>query len=605
MCPILEHAYVELRNLKTAEDTARRFSGIAATPETDRVGDSLDLAGATFTNPLPLLWHHDNRQPIGQVTLRRTAEAIVFDASLPAIDEPGPLKTRVDEAWQCFKSGMITAVSIGYRILDGGVEYLRNGTRRLTKIEICELSAVTVPANPSAKILSVKSLFQGERFMLTAAEHVTALEKKRGELAAAMAALMDTAARENRHLTPDETAQHSAYAAEAAACETTIAQWKATEALQQKSAIAVARPYGHVSITPQVEKGTAFIRFICAQLMAKQLSCSAADYAGRWNDSTPQVALALKAAVAAGTATDATWAGPLVQPNITADFIELLRAATIIDKIPGLYTVPFNVKIPQQTGAGTYNWVGEAKPKPVSALAFASVTLDWAKVAGIIVLTQELIKLSNPKAEEVVRREMVAGIARFMDAQFTDPAVAAVAGLNPASITNGAPTAAATANPLADLLGLINHFTSFNIAVDGLTFIMSPSNLLALTFRTNTDGSPVFPGLTINGGSWRGMTFIASNTVTTKVIGLQPALIMYADDGGVTIDASAEASLQMDSAPMSPVDATTVYVSMFQANCVALRAERYSNWKKVNPNAVKYLTAAAYPAPTVEPGAGE
>ena len=33
---------------------------------------------------------------------------------------------------------------------------------------------------------------------------------------------------------------------------------------------------------------------------------------------------------------------------------------------------------------------------------------------------------------------------------------------------------------------------------------------------------------------------------------------MMADDGAVTIDASTEASLQMDSAPMSPVDATTV-----------------------------------------------
>jgi hypothetical protein len=94
------------------------------------------------------------------------------------------------------------------------------------------------------------------------------------------------------------------------------------------------------------------------------------------------------------------------------------------------------------------------------------------------------------------------------------------------------------------------------------------------------------------------MNFIVSNAVSTSVIALQPSLIAYADVGGVTIDASSEASLQMDSAPMSPVDATTVYVSMFQANCVAMRAERFVNWKKINANAVKYLTAAAWPAPT-------
>ena len=94
-----------------------------------------------------------------------------------------------------------------------------------------------------------------------------------------------------------------------------------------------------------------------------------------------------------------------------------------------------------------------------------------------------------------MRADMVAGIAQFLDAQFIDPAVAAVAGVNPASITNGAPTAAATTNPLADIMGLINHFATNNIPVDGVTFIMSAANALSLSFRTNLDGSPEFPGV--------------------------------------------------------------------------------------------------------------
>ena len=147
-------------------------------------------------------------------------------------------------------------------------------------------------------------------------------------------------------------------------------------------------------------------------------------------------------------------------------------------------------------------------------------------------------------------------------------------------------------------MGLINHFTTNNIAVDGVTFIMSASNALSLSFRTNLDGSPEFPGIGINGGSYRGLQFVTSNTAGTNVIALQPALILYADDGGVTIDASREASIQMDSAPASPVDATTVLVSLWQMNCVGLRAERFINWKRANANAVKYLTAAAYPAPS-------
>jgi len=66
----------------------------------------------------------------------------------------------------------------------------------------------------------------------------------------------------------------------------------------------------------------------------------------------------------------------------------------------------------------------------------------------------------------------------------------------------------------------------------------------------------------------------------------------------VTIDASEQASLQMDSAPASPADATTVYVSLWQTNSIGLRAERFINWAKANANAVKYLTATAWPAPS-------
>ena len=121
-------------------------------------------------------------------------------------------------------------------------------------------------------------------------------------------------------------------------------------------------------------------------------------------------------------------------------------------------------------------------------------------------LTEELVRLSSPKAEELVRADMIAGIAQFLDTQFIDPAVAAVAGVNPASITNGAATtAAATTNPLADFMGLINHFAISNIPVDGVTFIMSPANALSLSFRTNLDGSPEFPGVSMTGGSYHGI----------------------------------------------------------------------------------------------------
>jgi HK97 family phage prohead protease/HK97 family phage major capsid protein len=597
-----------LLEIKSVSPEARRFSGIASTPELDRQGDSIDPAGVTFKNPVPLLFHHDQKQPLGRVTLTATPAGILFEAVLPALEDPSPLKSRVDDAWACIKAGVITGVSIGHRILDGGVEYLKSGVRKIRKSEIYELSLVTIPANTGATILSVKALsrHKGPIMKQTSTEHISALENKRAALAARMTDILQTAADAGVTLADaPEAAEHDGLTDQVKSIDADLGRWREHERLNISAAApvppvpAASRVVPYVSVRSNVEPGIRLARLVIAKVASRYESCDAATYAEkRWNDSTPEVALALKAAVAAGNTTDAAWAKPLINPGIVEDFLPLLRAATILGKIQGLKKVPFNVNVPSQTAGAAINWVGELKPKPVSPLAFAMENLGFAKVAAIVVLSQELVRFSNPSAEELVRDSLVKDIALFLDGQFINPAVAAVTGVNPASITNGAPTAAATTNPLADIMGLINHFVTNGIPIEGLAFLLSPSNALALSFRTNLDGSPEFPGIGVNGGSYKGLQFITSNTVTTNVVALQPSHILYADDGGVTIDASTEASLQMDSAPASPPDATTVYASMFQSNAVAIRAERYITWKRVGTNSVKYLTATAWPAPT-------
>jgi len=541
------------------------------------------------------------------------------------------VRDRVNDAWHSIKAGLITGVSIGFRPLDGGVKMLPTGGMHLLKTEICELSLVTVPANIETTIQTIKS-FDAPHLAAsghhspgvsgrpnrhpvmtpTTGEHIQNLENKRAAVVGRMTEILEAGAADGVTLEPETAKEHDELTAQVKSIDGDLQRWREHEKLLiTKAAPAPAAPLGivrapqQISVRPNVPLGMPFVRRAIALLACQGNKHEAAEYAKRWDDSTPEVALSLKAAMAPGTTTDPTWAAPLVNQTMVNDFIELLRPATIIGKIPGLRNVPFNCKIPMQTAGGTYGWVGEAKPKPLTKLAFASDTLGVTKVAGIIVLTEELVRFSNPSAEALVRSDMVAGIAQFLDQQFIDPAVAAVAGVNPASITNGAPTAAATANPVADIMGLISHFAANGIPVDGVTFIMSPANALSLSFRSNLDGSPEFPGVGLNGGAYRGLTFITSNVAGTNVVALQPAMILYADDGGVTIDASREASLQMDSAPMSPADATTVYVSLFQNNMVALRAERFVNWKRVGANPVKYLTATAWPAPTGTSGPAE
>lgn len=620
----MEHA-VAFLHVKAFDAKSRTFSGIATTPELDRHGHRVDPAGITFTNPLPLLWHHERDAPVGTATLGiPTEDGTPFTAEVPFVAEAGKLKDRCDEAIHCLDKGLIRGVSIGFRLVGSfkdAVQQLRDGTVLFKAIEVLELSLVTIPANMRASIHAIKSAasrgnLPGDSGLPsrtpmpeTLREQITTWENKRAATVARMDALMAKAAEKSETLDDESSKEYDELETTVSDVDKHLTRLHAREKSDIAHATAIA-PFtkadaasnlrgGIVSVKPNVPAGTGFVRAACSLLVCKGNFNDAAAYAdSRWKDSTPEVALYLKAAVAAGNTTDATWASPLVNQNISNEFLELLRPATILGKIPGLRQVPFNTKVPSQTAGGSYGWVGESKPKPVTKLAFSAETLGITKAAGLIILTEELVRLSNPSAEALARNDMINGIARFLDQQFIDPAVAAVAGVNPASITNGAPTVAATADPLADVLTLIKYFATNNVPIDGITFVMSQANALSLSFYTNADGSSLFPGIGINGGSYRGINVVTSQTAGTNVVALQPSLILYADDGGVTIDASREASVQMDSAPMSPADATTVYVSLWQQNMVGLRAERFINWKRASPFAVTYLTAANYPAPS-------
>lgn len=152
----VQRAY-SLFEVKSLDAEQRIFRGVATTPTADRMGDTIDPMGATFKNPLPLLHQHDHRLPIGLVRFDKpTKHGIDFEAEIPDIEEPGPLKDRIDTAWGEIKHGLVRAVSIGFRSLkhayrdDGGIEF--------QEIEIYELSSVTVPANADAIVTAVKSM---------------------------------------------------------------------------------------------------------------------------------------------------------------------------------------------------------------------------------------------------------------------------------------------------------------------------------------------------------------------------------------------------------------------------------------------------------------
>lgn len=371
------------------------------------------------------------------------------------------------------------------------------------------------------------------------------------------------------------------------------------------TALAV-RPGASISLKSNLPKGTVFTRYAMALAASKGNLHAAAEMSKNlWGDSTPQVERIIKAAVAAGSTTDTNWAKPLAEyRDATGEFIELLRPATIIGRMAGFVQVPFNVRIPRQTAGTSVGWVGQASPKAVNRLQFDSVVIPITKIAGIVVITQELARFSQPSAEALVRSDMIQTIATYMDSQMIDPAVTSSTA-RPASVTNGvtgiASTGATLTAILTDTTAAMLQLANSNIPMQNWYWIMHPRTAMFLMDLRTAQDVYAFPGLQLPEGqkTFRGFPVIISTGVpvtdvvdpgtdTTIIILVAAGEILLADDGEVMLDVSTEAAVAMDDTGVGTL------TSLWQNNLIGLRAERYVHWLKRRNNAVAVIEDVAY-----------
>lgn len=312
-----------------------------------------------------------------------------------------------------------------------------------------------------------------------------------------------------------------------------------------------------------------------------------------------------KATVPAGTTTDSTWAAPLVYANtFMGDFIEYLRPRTLIGQAQ-FQPVPFNVRIPAQTSGGTARWVGQGKSKPVTKVDYTALNTSYTKVAAITVLTQELMRLSDPSAEALARNWLAAAVIERIDSDLFDPDVAAVANVNPAGLLNGvAPVAGPTGSDPDDIrCALMRLWAAWDSTFLGSrpAYYTTPAVARSLAFKRDALGNVAFPGTTPFGGTLDGIPlrvsqYLANNGGSggSPLILVDESEVYLADDGTVTVDASEQATIEMSDTPVGSSSATVTsngspFVSMFQTNSTAIRAERWIWWGLRRSGAVQWI----------------
>ena len=151
----------ELKAYHDDEDDEQKgmFSGYGSIFNNKDLGNDVMMEGAFAKSiaskgarGVKLLYQHKADEPIG-----------VFDEIIE--DRKGlKVKGRLamgtqkgKEVYELMKMGAIDGLSIGYRVSPKGAHYDEKGKRRLLKeVDLMEISAVTFPMNPRARIQAVK-----------------------------------------------------------------------------------------------------------------------------------------------------------------------------------------------------------------------------------------------------------------------------------------------------------------------------------------------------------------------------------------------------------------------------------------------------------------
>ncbi len=107
-------------------------------------------AAAKGATGVPLLWQHDSGRPIGRV------ETLAEDSrGLRVIARLADGSRAAGEAAALLRAGAVMGLSFGYRVR-AGARNAATGVRELTDLDLLEVSLVTFPMQPLARVHAVE-----------------------------------------------------------------------------------------------------------------------------------------------------------------------------------------------------------------------------------------------------------------------------------------------------------------------------------------------------------------------------------------------------------------------------------------------------------------
>ena len=117
----------------------------------DRMGDIIEKGAFLSPSQLPMLFQHDPAEPVGVWDkITETVDGLQVKGRLLIADV-----ARAREVRALVQAKAITGLSIGYSVKQATGR--KGGGRIIKSLELAEISLVTIPMHPGARVTSAKS----------------------------------------------------------------------------------------------------------------------------------------------------------------------------------------------------------------------------------------------------------------------------------------------------------------------------------------------------------------------------------------------------------------------------------------------------------------
>ncbi|MFT3793024.1 MAG: hypothetical protein QM741_18590 [Rudaea sp.] len=300
------------------------------------------------------------------------------------------------------------------------------------------------------------------------------------------------------------------------------------------NSVALERAHGAIKILRAANSDNNGARTFTRALILRALSFSGPDKRPpeiiareRWGRDGDEVADEIRKSTTAAL-TGTTTAGAQA-------FFDVAANASLIGKLP-LRRWPFDTATLASASA-IGNEVPEGYATPIRAPSLATFKLTPRKFQSATVLTRESLLACDPSVEKGIEGDLVQAVADAVDAAF-----------------------------VADITGAAGTFGGNRLHA---VYVLNPSDASARADIL----------LNVQGGTLYGCPAYTSNAVPIGSALLFDASQVATNWTAGAVDYAEHAAIQQDTAPANPTTAGTSLVSLWQNNCVGVRATMFAGWR--------------------------